>query len=100
MNREQAKKLLPLITAFAEGKEIQYKGDKGEWIQTNNPQWTLYAIEFRIKPEPVVVEKWACAHKEDGRVNTFSGEQGARDFARLHGAGLWIPFIMRGTYER
>ena len=51
MNREQAKKLLPIIQAFAEGKTVQYKIEK-EWIQTNVPTFNPYLWEYRIKPEP------------------------------------------------
>lgn len=51
MNREQAKKLLPIIQAFAEGKTVQYKTEK-EWIQTNVPTFNPYLWEYRIKPEP------------------------------------------------
>uniref|UniRef100_UPI0040251419 hypothetical protein n=1 Tax=Prevotella sp. TaxID=59823 RepID=UPI0040251419 len=50
MNREQAKKLLPIIQAFAEGKTVQYKIEK-EWIQTNVPTFNPYLWEYRIKPE-------------------------------------------------
>lgn len=51
MNREQAKELLPIIQAFAEGKTVQYKIE-GEWIQTNVPSFNPYLWEYRIKPEP------------------------------------------------
>lgn len=51
MNREQAKELLPIIQAFAEGKTVQYKIE-GEWIQTNVPSFNPYLWEYRIKSEP------------------------------------------------
>lgn len=51
MNRSQAKELLPIIQAFAEGKTVQYKTEK-EWIQTNVPTFNPYLWEYRIKPEP------------------------------------------------
>lgn len=50
MNREQAKKLLPIIQAFAEGKTVEYKIEK-EWVQTNVPTFNPYLWEYRIKPE-------------------------------------------------
>ena len=57
MNREQAKKLLPIIQAFADGKAIEVRSNSkynpGEWIETTTP--TLFDIkshEYRIKPEP------------------------------------------------
>lgn len=51
MDRKQAKELLPIIQAFAEGKTVQYKIE-GEWIQTNVPSFNPYLWEYRIKPEP------------------------------------------------
>lgn len=54
MNRKLAKELLPIITAFAEGKTVQLRNGAGVWedIETLN---TVYpAFYFRIKPEPRV----------------------------------------------
>lgn len=51
MNRIQAKELLPIIQAFAEGKTVEYKIEKG-WVQTNVPTFNPYLWEYRIKPEP------------------------------------------------
>ena len=52
MTREEAKKLLPIIQAFAEGKTIQYETRDG-WIDLD----ALYPhsdtlSKYRIKPEP------------------------------------------------
>lgn len=54
MNREQAKALLPIITAFAEGKVIQYRYKKPDyaWAETTCPSWDVKSYEYRIKPEP------------------------------------------------
>lgn len=58
MNRQQAKELLPIIQAFAEGKIIQSRRINGMWIDLemktalniirliNEPQ------KYRIKPKP------------------------------------------------
>ena len=51
MNRIQAKELMPIIQAFAEGKTVEYKIEKG-WVQTNVPTFNPYLWEYRIKPEP------------------------------------------------
>ena len=51
MTREEAKELLPFIQAFAEGKTIQYKNDRGVWVETDCPVWAKHT-EYRIKPEP------------------------------------------------
>lgn len=53
MNQQRAKELLPLITAFAEGKTIQRKitGDGGyKWADDQQPSF-LNMLEYRIKPE-------------------------------------------------
>ena len=58
MNREQAKKLLPIIQAFAEGKIIQSRRINGMWIDLEM-KTALNIIrlidepqKYRIKPEP------------------------------------------------
>ena len=55
MNRQEAKELLPIIQAFAEGKEIECrtKGFKEKWKKvTDIPLLSLKSFECRIKPEP------------------------------------------------
>lgn len=55
MTREQAKELLPVIQAFAEGNTIQSKfRDKTEWIDIKNGERVSFNTElcdYRIKPE-------------------------------------------------
>ena len=55
MTREEAKELLPIIQAFAEGKSIQNKieGLTG-WIDTDEiyPKYDGQKVMYRIKPEP------------------------------------------------
>ena len=50
MTTEEAKKLLPIIKAFAEGKNIQYKEDIDRWVDIENPSFRSF-VEYRIKPE-------------------------------------------------
>ena len=56
MTREQAKELLPLIKAFAEGKTIEERDPHGDWKEAKNPilidSFIYSCIEYRIKPEP------------------------------------------------
>ena len=51
MTREEAKKLLPIIQAFAEGKTIQYEASDG-WIDLDAlyPHSDILS-KYRIKPE-------------------------------------------------
>ena len=51
MTREEAKELLPIIQAWAEGKNIQFISD-GEWHDINQADFTCYHDKYRIKPEP------------------------------------------------
>lgn len=51
MTREEAKELLPIIQAFAEGKKIETRYDIYDWTETE----VLHLEsknEYRIKPEP------------------------------------------------
>lgn len=51
MTRREAKELLPVIQAFAEGKKIEYHNDNDdEWIETLTPVWQV-GVKYRIKPE-------------------------------------------------
>lgn len=54
MNRQQAKELLPIIQAFAEGKRVQTIDKNGEWINCSciNFEFNSSPNSFRIKPEP------------------------------------------------
>lgn len=52
MNRSEAKELLPIIKAFAEGKTIQLKTvDKG-WQDIHSASFDSNPKNYRIKPEP------------------------------------------------
>ena len=50
MTREEAKELLPIIQAWAAGKNIQFLSD-GEWHDINKADFTCYPDKYRIKPE-------------------------------------------------
>ena len=54
MTREEAKQILPIIQAFAEGKAIEsrcIKGDKSLWYDDEDPSFDN-DLEYRIKQEP------------------------------------------------
>ena len=94
MTREEAKELLPIIQAYAEGKTIECKCKSllGSWIEAKSPSWSV-KLEYRIKPEPkyrpfnTQEECWEEMHnhpdfgwiksKTDGRkvfIGSISGE--------------------------
>lgn len=56
MNKQEAKELLPIIQAFADGKAIEVRSNSkynpGEWIETTTPTFDIKSHEYRIKPEP------------------------------------------------
>ena len=51
MTREEAKQLLPIIQAFAEGKEIQ-QTDGSDWYDLDDPDFMANGNSYRIKPGP------------------------------------------------
>ena len=51
MTREQAKELLPIIQAFAEGKTVQFL-DGGKWADVYETDFHESPVKYRIKPEP------------------------------------------------
>lgn len=55
MTPERAKELLPIITAFAEGKRIEWRNttdhNNQTWRECSNPDW-YDDIHYRIAPEP------------------------------------------------
>ena len=54
MTREDAKELLPIVKALAEGKMIQDSIDGSKWFDTDeiNLEYEGQKIKHRIKPEP------------------------------------------------
>ena len=72
MTRDRAKELLPVIQAYAEGKEIQYrKDDSDSWRDVGVGKLgglmdinVEFECQWRVKPEPRV---WWCVTYDDGR---------------------------------
>lgn len=55
MNRKEAAELLPIIQAFAEGKDIEYRSKRfnEDWKKvTQIPALSFESFEYRIKLEP------------------------------------------------
>ena len=51
MKRKNVKELLPIIKAFAEGKQIQFFNGSA-WINLEYPTFNEESRLYRIKPEP------------------------------------------------
>ena len=70
MNRKQAKKLAPIITAFGDGKEIEVRC-VDEWVAlTGTIVFSDLPENYRIKPEPRVIYV-------DNETNKIVGPHGA-----------------------
>ena len=50
MTRKEAKELLPILKAFAEGKAIKTFDDLYGWVEIENPSFNLSPEFYRIKP--------------------------------------------------
>lgn len=65
MNQEEAKQLLPIITAFAEGKTIQCRATTGsEWVSMIQYNFMGPPENYRIKPEPREFSIWVSKDGE------------------------------------
>jgi len=78
MNRERCKELLPIIQAFAEGKDVQVMLSENEWVSLKDPQWGA-CDEYRIKPEPM--EIWVHVFCDGSMSVPFTDKESA-----YHGA--------------
>lgn len=52
MTRGEIKTILPIITAFAEGKTMEVKNVSGYWHEINDPVFDGRPESYRIKTEP------------------------------------------------
>lgn len=84
MTREEAKQLLPIIQAFAEGKCVQTKTGSG-WINMENMSFAGKPKAYRIKPEPKyrpfanAEECWQEMQKHQPFGYTYDRFNGIRD---------------------
>lgn len=102
MNRERAKKLLSVIQAYAEGKDVQYYCSKVEkWCKCEEPNFES-GSEWRIKPEAKyrpfkdADECWneMLKHQPFGWMKSTFGEYFVIDFidasgTARHGRATW-----------
>ena len=88
MNRDQAKELLPVIQAFAEGKDVQWLESCGseEWITVEDEAY-FEEWQWRIKPEPI--ELWVNVF-EDRSTSSHPDQNTANMYASHEAAGKCI----------
>lgn len=52
MMREEAKELMPIIQAFADGKKLEFLNKDNTWEECEEPLFCSEPKRYRIKPEP------------------------------------------------
>lgn len=43
---------IAVMTAYAEGKEVEFLSEIGRWLPASNPLWNWETTIYRVKPEP------------------------------------------------
>lgn len=59
--------MLPIMTAWANGEQIQFKSKDDEWVDCGDAHFYYFptADRWRIKPKPR--EFWLCIYKQNPR---------------------------------
>lgn len=77
MTPQRAAELLPIITAFAEGKSVECRGKAGgEWERMDDPRWTD-ACDYRIAKSPS--ELWIVSWPGSPTISVWKTECEARE---------------------
>ena len=87
MTREEAKKLLPIIQAFAEGKTIQFKTKDRPWFDLLDNNLEMREVfKYRIKPEP--------------KYRPFKNQEECWNEMHKHSNFGWIKGNVTGEYKQ
>ena len=106
MTREDAKKLVPIMQAYAEGKTIQYQTGDGMWMNMSNVvAFSDIAEHYRVKPEPKYrpfksrMEFWSEMKKHEpfGWV-THDGDY--YNITGIEDSTLYLNYTNRFSYSR
>ncbi len=52
MTQEETNEAIKVMSAYANGKKIQYLDDNGRWVNTTNPSFDWRRLNYRINPKP------------------------------------------------
>ena len=52
MTQEETNEAIKVMSAYANGKKIQYLDDNGRWVNTTNPSFDWGRLNYRINPKP------------------------------------------------
>ena len=96
MKRENVKKNIGIISAFADGKTIQILNERGEWVDLTEREGLPIGIleeepnNFRIKPEP------KCRPFKDAE-ECWQAMQKHQPFGWIESGGYWYNIISTGV---
>lgn len=87
MDRKRAAELLPIIQAFSEGKDIQWREPDNEWhdCMNNHSFCAIQYFQYRIKPEPF--EIWVAVDDNWNVHDIYKNAHGIipkRDYRLIH----------------
>ncbi len=88
MTRERAKELLPIIQAYAEGKQVQTLIGNS-WDDISDPDFYAHT-KYRIKPEPR--EWWKICYKDSRGCSSLA----IPDFINKEDA---LQYLIRSPYK-
>ncbi len=82
MTPERAKELLPVIKAFSEGKEIEFRHkddhpDRDRWMSVKNISFDSEFCVYRVKPIPIT--RWTNARKNGGNLWSYESYPSKKD---------------------
>lgn len=122
MTREEAKKILPILTAFVEGRQIQwFDHDINKWIDCTRNGIADYHFftdndDYRIKPEPKYrpfrdgKECWEAMQKQDAfgwvklKIDPLNMTIGIAEVNKcnvfLSGSRFEAPFDYKEAFEK
>lgn len=119
MNREQAKRVLPILTAYVEGKAIQYYEGKERWTEIgtiNMSNLFIFPENYRIKPEPTYrpfrdgAECWEAVQKQEAfgwvklKIDPLNMTIGIAEVNKcnvfLSGSRFEAPFDYKEAFEK
>lgn len=101
MNRKDAKALLHIIAAFADGEAIQTKNHLNEWCDANNTlKFTGHPDRYRIKPKEMKVTRYGIVARDNGEfLTSLPTKVEADNYVARSGDRLVVVQLV-GSYER
>lgn len=104
MNRERIKELLPVMQAYAEGKQIQFKYvHECVWSDVDEVSFTSSPEHYRIRPKVKDVKCWLLVIKESNGfpcVMPFRTKESAENYLTVcSNASQYEIVEMNGSYE-